>query len=193
MMLNLPNIITLVRIICAPIMWWLIWTGEREWFAWVLTLAFTTDLVDGQLARRLKKETRLGSVLDSYGDTLTILTGLAGSWVFEKMHFLAHWELLVTVLSLHLIQLLLCLWRYGRPSSFHTYSAKVGALVIGCFLIYTMMFSFSDLFFYVTMVFLILDALEESVLVFLLPEWKNDVKGLYWVLKSRAIHNQKAE
>ncbi|MFM7078185.1 MAG: CDP-alcohol phosphatidyltransferase family protein [Bacteroidota bacterium] len=185
-MLNLPNIITLVRIVCAPIMWWLIWAGEREWFAWVLTLAFTTDLVDGQLARRLKKETRIGSILDSYGDTLTVLTGLVGSWMFEQAHFLAHWELLAIVISLHLIQLLLCLWRYGRPSSFHTYSAKAGALVIGCFLIYTMMFRFSDLFFYVTMVFLVLDALEESILVFLIPEWKNDVKGVYWVLKSRS-------
>jgi CDP-diacylglycerol--glycerol-3-phosphate 3-phosphatidyltransferase len=173
-------------------MWWLIWTGEREWFAWILALAFTTDLVDGQLARWLKKESRIGSILDSYGDTLTILTGLAGSWVFEKTHFLVHWELLTLVLSMHLVQLFLCLWRYGRPSSFHTYSAKVGALVIGCFLIYTMMFQFTDVFFYITMAFLILDALEESILVFLLPEWKNDVKGIYWVLKSPPANSQKS-
>lgn len=193
MVLNLPNIITMVRIVCAPIMWWLIWSGEREWFAWILALAFTTDLVDGQLARRLKKETRIGSVLDSYGDTLTILTGLAGSWVFEKNHFLAQWELLSLVLSMHLVQLFLCLWRYGRPSSFHTYSAKAGALVIGCFLIYTMMFQFSDIFFFITMAFLIIDAVEESILVFLIPKWRNDVKGIYWVLKDSGRSNQKAE
>lgn len=186
MVWNLPNSITLVRIICAPIMWWLIWAGDRESFAWFLTLAFTTDLVDGQIARKLKRETRIGSILDSYGDTLTILTGLVGSWVFEVDHFKAHWILLVVVISLHVIQLLLCLWRYGRPSSFHTYSAKIGALAIGCFLIHTMFFGFNDVFFYITMALLVLDAIEESIIVFLLPQWQNDIKGVFWVIKSRS-------
>jgi len=89
------------------------------------------------------------------------------------------------VISLHLIQLILCLWRYGRPSSFHTYSAKTGALAIGCFLIYTMFFGFNVVFFHLTMLVLTIDAIEESILVFLIPEWKNDVKGIWWVLKAK--------
>jgi CDP-diacylglycerol--glycerol-3-phosphate 3-phosphatidyltransferase len=185
MVWNLPNLITLLRIVCAPVMWWLIGTEQREAFAWVLTLAFTTDIVDGQLARRFRKETKIGSILDSYGDTLTILTGLVGAWMFEQTNFKSHLVVLLSVISLHLIQLILCLWRYGRPSSFHTYSAKTGALAIGCFLIYTMFFGFNVLFFHLTMVVLTIDALEESVLVFLIPEWRNDVKGIWWVLKAK--------
>ncbi|MFM8916811.1 MAG: CDP-alcohol phosphatidyltransferase family protein, partial [Bacteroidota bacterium] len=120
MVWNLPNLITLLRIICAPVMWWLIGTDQREAFAWVLTLAFTTDIIDGQLARRFRKETKIGSILDSYGDTLTILTGLVGAWMFEQANFKTHLVVLLSVISLHLVQLILCLWRYGRPSSFHT-------------------------------------------------------------------------
>jgi CDP-diacylglycerol--glycerol-3-phosphate 3-phosphatidyltransferase len=168
-------------------MWWMMASGQRESFAWVLTLAFTTDLIDGQIARRLRKETKIGSILDSYGDTLTILTGLAGAWVFEMENIRVHWVLLSTVLAFHLVQLMLCLWRYGKPSSFHTYSAKTGALAIGCFLIYTLQFNFDPVFFFITMSILLVDAIEESVLVFMLPEWKNDVKGIWWVLKNRKI------
>lgn len=185
MVWNIPNLITLVRILCAPVMWWMMASGQREAFAWVLTLAFATDLVDGQIARRLRKETKVGSILDSYGDTLTILTGLAGAWIFEKESLLQQWMVLAMVLTSHLIQLFLCLWRYGKPSSFHTYSAKTGALFVGSFLIYTLQFDFEPVFFCITMAVLMVDAIEESVLVFLLPEWKNDVKGIWWVLQNR--------
>jgi CDP-diacylglycerol--glycerol-3-phosphate 3-phosphatidyltransferase len=28
-----------------------------------------------------------------------------------------------------------------------------------------------------------LDLIEEIILIFLLPAWRSDVKGLYWILK----------
>ena len=30
-----------------------------------------------------------------------------------------------------------------------------------------------------------IDLIEESILVFLLPQWETDVKGLYWVMKRK--------
>jgi CDP-diacylglycerol--glycerol-3-phosphate 3-phosphatidyltransferase len=49
-----------------------------------------------------------------------------------------------------------------------------------------MFFGFNVVFFHLTMLILTIDALEESVLVFLLPEWRNDVKGIWWVLKAKS-------
>ena len=184
-MFNLPNLITLIRIFCAPLMWWLIWTGDRTFFAWVLTFAFFTDLIDGRIARKMHAETRIGSILDSYGDTLTILSGLIGLFVFNPELFNEHMLIFAIVIGLHVVQLCLSLWRYRKPSSFHTWSAKIGAIVIGSFLIITLHFHFIPTLFYLTMFSLAVDAIEESVLVFLLPEWKNDVKGIWWVMRSR--------
>jgi hypothetical protein len=34
----------------------------------------------------------------------------------------------------------------------------------------------------------ILDLLEEIILVMLIPKWKTDVKGLFWILKQSHSH-----
>jgi phosphatidylglycerophosphate synthase len=181
--MNLPNIISTFRIIAAPVMWLLLYTGQKQAFVWLLTAAFFSDSIDGIIARKLHQVSKLGSILDSYGDSLTILSGIAG---IVSFHFdlVEHYHVIIfAVTGLHIIQLVLSLWRYGKPSSFHTYSAKIAALAIGSFILITLHFTFVPWFFVVTMVLLIIDGVEESILVYLLPDWKTDVKGVYWVLR----------
>jgi len=183
--LSLPNIITIFRIVAAPVLWFLIYEDNKVAFTWLLTMAFFTDMIDGVIARSLHQESKIGSILDSIGDSLTIITGLGGLVRFNYELFNEYKFIIILVLSLHFIQLCLSLWRYGKPSSFHTWAAKVAALAIGLFILITLHFQFFEPLFYIAVVLLIIDAIEESILVFLLPDWVNDVKGLYWVLKKR--------
>jgi phosphatidylglycerophosphate synthase len=183
--MKIPNLISLSRVLAAPLMWLLIYWDYETAFRWVLTAAFFTDMIDGVIARKLKQVTRLGSILDSYGDSLTILSGIAGMIKFRSDLFEDYSIVLILVLSLHVFQLLLSLWRYGKPSAFHTWSAKAGALAIGLFILITLHFHFIPWLFWITVVILVLDAVEESILVFLVPEWKNDIKGIWWVIKQR--------
>jgi phosphatidylglycerophosphate synthase len=180
-MWTIPNIISLFRIVAAPVMWLLIYHDQREAFRWLLTAAFFTDAIDGYLARKLNQVTKLGSILDSYGDSLTILTGIAGLIRFRFDLYEQYGYVMIGVLTLHVIQLVLSLWRYGRPSSFHTWSAKLGALAIGLFLLVTLHFDFYPWLFYLTIIILVVDAIEESILVFIIDDWKTDVKGVFWV------------
>jgi phosphatidylglycerophosphate synthase len=189
--MNLPNLISLSRVIAAPVMWVLIYTDHETAFRWLLTFAFFTDLIDGVIARKLKQVTRTGSILDSYGDSLTILSGIAGLIRFRPGLFEDYSMVLILVLSLHALQLLLSLWRYGRPSAFHTWSAKTGALAIGLFILITLHVDFIPWLFWITVVILIVDAVEESILVFLIKEWKNDIKGLWWIIKEKSGHHKK--
>jgi phosphatidylglycerophosphate synthase len=183
--MNIPNIISLIRIIASPVMWVLIYFDFQNAFTWLLTFAFFTDLIDGVIARKLHQVSKLGSVLDSYGDSLTIISGTIGLVKFNQDIFEQHSIIISIIIGCHIIQLLLSLWRYGKPSSFHTWSAKFGALAVGLLILFTLHFYFSPLLFYITALILIVDAFEESILVFLFPEWKNDVKGLFWVLKNK--------
>ena len=185
--MNIPNFISLFRIAAAPVMWLLIYCGYETAFTWLLTTAFFTDLIDGVIARKLKQVTKLGSVLDSYGDSLTIISGIAGLVKFNSHLLDDYLSFVIIVVSLHLIQLFLALWKYGKPSSFHTWSAKLGALAVGMFILVTLHFHFMPWLFYATISILIIDAIEESILVFMLPQWKNDVKGIYWILKQKKI------
>lgn len=181
--MNLPNIISTFRIVAAPVMWWFLYTGNQQFFVWLLTAALFSDLIDGVIARKLHQVSKLGSILDSYGDSLTILSGIAGIIRFNFELLGQHIFIIVFVVLLHIIQLLLSLWRYKKPSSFHTYSAKIAALCVGLFILVTLHYTFVPWLFYITIILLIIDAVEDSILVFVLPEWKADVKGLWWLRK----------
>jgi CDP-diacylglycerol--glycerol-3-phosphate 3-phosphatidyltransferase len=79
--LNLPNTLTLSRIISAPLVVWLLWapepTAERNLAAAVIfALAATTDLLDGYLARRRDAITAVGKLLDPLADKILVGTGL---------------------------------------------------------------------------------------------------------------------
>ena len=104
--MNLPNLLTLSRLIGIPVLVWLLvarFPGHDQWAA-LLFLAFSaTDTVDGQLARRFGKVTELGKFLDPLADKLFILAVLV-TLVQESM--LPAWvvvaifsrELLITLL-----------------------------------------------------------------------------------------------
>ena len=79
--MNLPNSITMSRIVMIPLLLWILsphftWlgaNGEQEIAASVLfVLASITDGLDGYLARRRKQITTLGMLLDPLADKLMI-------------------------------------------------------------------------------------------------------------------------
>ncbi|WP_375228040.1 CDP-diacylglycerol--glycerol-3-phosphate 3-phosphatidyltransferase [Roseobacter sp. S98] len=80
MTLTLPNILTIVRLIAAPmvaVMFLYFTRPYADWFALVLfVLAAVTDWIDGYLARAWKQETRLGAMLDPIADKAMVVIAL---------------------------------------------------------------------------------------------------------------------
>jgi CDP-diacylglycerol--glycerol-3-phosphate 3-phosphatidyltransferase len=77
-MLNLPNFLSLFRILLVPLLVAVLLTktpGKEFWALAVFLVAAATDFLDGFLARRQKKITRLGKLLDPAADK--ILTSAA--------------------------------------------------------------------------------------------------------------------
>ena len=78
---QLPNAITIVRILCAPVFLWMLLAdagadGPLRWWAAVLFIvAIATDGIDGYIARRHDIVTDLGKLLDPIADK--VLTGFA--------------------------------------------------------------------------------------------------------------------
>ena len=72
--MNLPNIITLARILMVPIVVWAITVGEMK-IAFLLFLAAgVSDAVDGFLAKRLNMASELGAYLDPLADKTLIVS-----------------------------------------------------------------------------------------------------------------------
>jgi cardiolipin synthase len=73
--LNIPNLITLGRILLVPVVVWAIATPGTMWIAFVLFLvAGVSDAVDGYLAKRFQMTTVLGAYLDPLADKALIVS-----------------------------------------------------------------------------------------------------------------------
>ncbi|AWB95207.1 CDP-diacylglycerol--glycerol-3-phosphate 3-phosphatidyltransferase [Agromyces badenianii] len=73
---NLPNAITVVRILAAPVFFWMLLADEGAdgWLRWaaavLFILAIATDGIDGHIARSRGLVTDLGKILDPIADKL---------------------------------------------------------------------------------------------------------------------------
>jgi cardiolipin synthase len=180
------NGITLYRIIAAPFLLVLLFTGHYFLFKWLLAISFFTDFIDGYLSRLYKVDSIPGTKLDSIGDDLTIVVAMIGLFVINPSFIKQEIVLFILLFFLFVVQAIYSLIRYRKMSGFHTYTAKVAAILQGIFL---MLFFFMNkpimLLFYTAAIATIVDLIEEIILVSLLPHWKANVKGLYQVLKKR--------
>jgi CDP-diacylglycerol--glycerol-3-phosphate 3-phosphatidyltransferase len=180
----LVNSITAYRVVAFLILAFLLYNSHLEAFRWLLGLSFFTDLIDGFLARKLKVQSAFGARLDSIGDDLTVLAGLIGVYVFKKDFLNEQKYILGGLVGLFLLQTLMALLRYGKTTSFHTYLAKTAAIFQGSFLI---LLFFLDsppyILYYAAVLITFLELTEEIIITLILPDWKTDIKGLYWVIK----------
>ena len=81
---NIPNLVTLSRIILIPLLIgiyylpdeWLSWEGKNITSTAVFILAGITDWLDGYLARRLNQMSAFGAFLDPVADKLIVVAAL---------------------------------------------------------------------------------------------------------------------
>ena len=82
--MNLPNYITLLRILLVPVFFTVLisFKNGEDPFRWIalgiFLFATLTDALDGFLARITKRQTPLGRFLDPFADKLLILSGFLG-------------------------------------------------------------------------------------------------------------------
>jgi cardiolipin synthase (CMP-forming) len=72
--INIPNFITLGRMIAVPVVFWLLMIGEAKGAFIIFVLAGISDAVDGYLAKTYNWQTELGAYLDPLADKLLIVS-----------------------------------------------------------------------------------------------------------------------
>ncbi len=76
---NLPNMLTMLRIVLIPVALWLIAEGTPAacfWASMVYAVSSITDFLDGWLARRMGLISVLGKFLDPLADKLLVISAL---------------------------------------------------------------------------------------------------------------------
>lgn len=83
---TVPNLVTLVRLLCLPLFVWVLFgLPSRQAAAWMLGLLGATDWVDGYLARRLGQTSEFGKKFDPTVDRLLFVVGTVSIIINESI------------------------------------------------------------------------------------------------------------
>ena len=76
--LNLPNVLTSLRILVIPVFLWVLLTGQMWWAFGVFVALMITDKLDGDIARARNQVTDFGKIADPIADKALITAALVG-------------------------------------------------------------------------------------------------------------------
>lgn len=136
---HLPNLLSLTRVALVPVLWVPALLGDAFAVGVGLVVAGLTDVLDGQLARRLDVVTPRGAALDSLGDNLLVPSGVV--WLLLlRPDVASRFAIPLGIwLALYAGFIVLGLVKFRRFGNLHLYSSKVAAViaylfVTSCFL-----------------------------------------------------------
>ena len=157
---SIPNLLSLLRIALVPVLALAAAFNQADLFLLLLAISLLSDLLDGYFARKLHQVTELGARLDSWADMATyamMIIGLYLIWpsVFDQQFFF----LMAATLS-YILPVIIALFRFGSFPSYHTWGAKLAALLIAP-AFYLLILNDQQLFFRLVIVFHVVVALEE--------------------------------
>jgi cardiolipin synthase (CMP-forming) len=110
---NLPNLITLARILSVPLVVWAITSGEMLIAFLLFVAAGISDAVDGFLAKRFGMTSELGAYLDPLADKVLIVSIYIALGISEAV---PRWlVILVVSRDLMIIGAVMLSWLVGKP------------------------------------------------------------------------------
>lgn len=184
---NLPNLVSFIRILMAPVLLILAIKQQPLWFLVALLFTEFTDVLDGFLARKLNQITELGSHLDSLGDFIIYTTITLCAWLLwpdivqQQMTWIS-----IIVISL-VAPVVIGLVKLRTLTSYHTWSVKaaVALTILAYFLVFS---GLLDWPLKVAAAACVYAALEEIAITLLIRHEHTDVRSFVQAWK---YHRQK--
>jgi len=178
---NWPNLVSLLRLLMAPLLIWLAVHQHPTWFLAAVLFSAFTDVVDGFLARLLNQITELGSRLDSWGDFFVYSCMAVGAWLLWPDIVMREQVSFIVIVASFTLPVALGLIRFRALTSYHTWAVKLAVLLT--FIGYTLLFAeFIDWPFHLAAVVCAYAGIEEIMITLLIRERRFDVRSIWQVL-----------
>ena len=185
MRLNIPNILSLFRIIAAPFLLLTGWLNMPDIFFMLFGLMLLSDVLDGFIARILEQTSELGARLDSYGDILTYLsTPLAAWWLWPNIIKEEFYYIVVAIL-IYILPALFALQKFGKLASYHTWITKISAMLMSIGMIVLLGFE-NGFLFHIAVYFLVIEMIENIAITIILSEQKSNIHSIWHAWQERA-------
>ncbi len=178
---NLPNGLSLFRIVSVGPLLYLALTQQPRPFVALLISAFLSDALDGYLARRKGQESHLGTQLDSWGDfAIYVSLPFCVWWLWPEV-IREEFPFVAIAISSYAFPVLFGFLKYRRLTSYHTWGAKISG--IGIALGTLMLILETNLPFRFASLVLALSAIEEIAITLTLSRWTANVPSLWHALQ----------
>ena len=93
---TIPNIMSVVRLLCIPLFLYLLFGRDNlAGAAWLMGGLGGTDWIDGYIARRFNQVSNLGKVLNPTADRLMFIVGLIGIIIYGVSPLWIFWLILI--------------------------------------------------------------------------------------------------
>jgi CDP-diacylglycerol---glycerol-3-phosphate 3-phosphatidyltransferase len=180
---RVPALLVIFRFVIAPLLLLDAWDGmTTSFFLAGYILAILSDIFDGIIARLLQVSTAQLRQADSWADIVLFLCLALGTWrVYPQVLMNLRIPLLIAIAA-QVFLFSLCLIKYRKLPSYHTYTAKAWGLTILTATIALFGFGYAPTL-WLAIVFCWLNSLEEIIMTLLLPQWQCDVLSLYHTLQ----------
>ncbi len=188
--LNVPNFISLYRLLAFPVILVMAITGREQWYVILLCISLVSDVLDGNIARLLKLQTHFGAALDNLADICTYAMAILGLFVFKWADIEPHSWILFLFLGIFVFSYIVSFLRFGKIPGLHLYSAVSAGYVQSIFFFILFVFGFYPWMYYLALIWGTVAYIEKIFVLFKLDDIKIGVKGLYWLLKTE---NQETE
>ena len=150
---QIPNFFTFIRIIAIPILWLLSFSQSQFLFVIIFTLASLTDAFDGYFARKLRVASKAGSKFDSLTDDLFGLSAIFWILILLPEVIFENIPIISVLASFFIFSHLLRLVKLKKFIGLHTLLNKLSAVPAFLFIIHALIFGYSKLLFYFTVIF----------------------------------------
>jgi len=188
--MQLPNLISVLRLGTAPALVWLAWYGYARAVLVALVVSFASDVLDGYLARRLGQTSALGARLDSIGDFAIYVTiPLVGWWLWPGIM----WREAPYFIAVIASTILPPAFGYGKSctlTSYHTWAAKLAAFLVGGSVI-LLFAGWSPWLFRLATPVSVYAALEEIAITFVLPTSRSNVRSFWHLIGKQAMNRDR--
>lgn len=186
MLKYIPLALVIFRAAIAPFLLWDAIDGKTSiWFIIGYVAGFLSDIFDGVIARRIGASDAQLRQADSWADVCFYICVFASAWLTHRPILIAfQWPLLAVVFT-QLLWWVVNLLKYGKPASYHTYSAKMWGITLFIATIAMFGFDYAGIPLWLTIISALINTVEEIAMTLLLPEWKHDVLSIFHALRLR--------
>ena len=182
--LNIPNFISLYRLLVFPLIFFMALTGRENWFVVLLCISLVSDVLDGNIARFFKLQTNFGAALDNLADICTYAMALLGLFLFKWTEIEPHAWILYLFLTVFVLSYIISFYRFGKIPGLHLYSAVSAGYIQSIFFFVLFVFGFYTWMYFLAVGWGVFAYIEKIFVLLRLNDIRIGVKGLYWLIQS---------